>query len=95
MDNGVLSVYQLATGERLYQQRLGKGNSGFSGSAVAAGGNLFVTNEDGHTFVLALGAEFKQVAENDLGETVMSSPAVSDGVLYIRARNHLFAIGAK
>ena len=95
MDNGVLSVFQLATGERLFQQRLGKGNSGFSGSAVAAAESLYVTNEEGHTYVLSLGREYKQVAENDLGETVMSSPAIADGVLYIRGRNNLYAIAAK
>lgn len=94
-DNGVLSVFQLNTGERVYQQRLGGGNSGFSSSPVAAAGRLYITNEEGHTYVLALGPEYKLLAENELGETVMATPAVVDGVLYIRGRNHLFAIGAR
>ncbi len=94
-DNGVLSVYQLATGERLYQQRLGGGSSGFTSSPVAAGGRLYVTNEEGHTYVLALGPEYKLLGENELGETVMATPAISDGVFYIRGRKHLFAIGGK
>ena len=95
MDSGVLSVFQMATGERLYQKRLGTGNSGFSSSAVAADGKLYITNEEGHTFVLALGREFSQLAENELGETVMASPAIAGGVLYVRGRNHLYAIGGK
>ncbi len=95
MDSGVLSVFQMATGERLYQKRLGAGNSGFSSSAVAADGKLYITNEEGHTFVLALGQEFSQLAENELGETVMASPAIVDGVLYVRGRDHLYAIGGK
>jgi outer membrane protein assembly factor BamB len=96
-DNGVLSAFQLATGEKLYQERLGDGKSGFTSSAVAAGGHLYITSEEGHTFVLALGREYKMLGENDLGETVMASPAISDGVLYIRGGKHLFAIaeGAK
>lgn len=94
-DNGVLSVYQLSTGERLYQQRLGAGSSGFSSSPVLAGDHLYVTNEEGHTYVLAPGREYKLLAQNELGETVMATPAISDGVLYIRARKHLFAVGAK
>ena len=94
-DNGVLSVYGLATGERLYQQRLGGGASGFSSSPVAAGGRLYITNEEGRSYVLALGREYKLLAENDLGETVMATPAISDGVLYIRGGKHLFAVGAK
>lgn len=94
-DNGVLSVYQLATGERLYQQRLGAGSSGFTSSPVAAGGRLYLTSEDGRTYVVGLGREYKLLKENELGEQVMASPAVSDGVLIVRGRDHLFAIGTK
>ncbi|MBI4907827.1 MAG: PQQ-binding-like beta-propeller repeat protein [Acidobacteria bacterium] len=94
-DNGVLSVFQLATGERLYQQRLGAGTSGYSSSAVAAGGKLYITNEDGLTHVLALGKEYKELSRNELGETVMASPAIAGDVLYIRGQRHLYAIGKK
>ena len=82
-------------GERLYQQRLGAGSSGFSSSPVMAGDHLYVTNEEGHTYVLAPGREYKLLAQNEVGETVMATPAIADGVLYIRARKHLFAVGAK
>jgi len=92
-DNGVLTVYDLRNGERLYQQRLGAGTTGFSSSPVAAGGNLYITSEEGTTHVIELGRQFREVKRNDLGETVMSTPAIAGGVLYIRARQHLFAIG--
>ena len=94
-DNGVLTVFDLKNGERVYQQRLGGGTSGFSSSPVAAGGNLYITNEEGHTFVIALGREYKLVSENDLGEQVMATPAIVDGVVYVRGRRNLFAIAAK
>ena len=95
MDNGVLSVYEVKTGKRLYQERLGTGNSGFSSSPVAAGANLYITNEEGKTFVVALGGEYKLVKENELGESVMATPAVAEGVLYVRGQRTLFAIGNK
>ena len=94
-DNGVLTVYQLASGERLYQQRLGAGSSGFSSSPVTAGNQIYITNEDGHSFVLAPGRAYKLLAENDIGETVMATPAISDSVLYMRGGKHLFAIGVR
>lgn len=94
-DNGVLTTYQLSTGEKLYQQRLGAGSTGFSSSPVAAGGRLYITNEDGHTYVITLGRGYKLESENELGEQVMASPAVAAGVLYVRGRSHLYAIGAK
>ncbi len=93
-DNGVLTTYQLSTGEKLYQTRLG-GTTGFTSSPVAATDRLYITNEDGHTFVLAKGAEYKLLGENDIGETVMASAAISGNVLYVRGRNHLFAIGGR
>lgn len=93
-DNGILTVYQLATGEKIYQQRLG-GTSGFTSSAVAGADRLYITNEDGHTFVVAKGGEYKLLHENDLGETVMASGAIAGDVLYLRGRSHLFAIGTK
>ena len=93
-DNGVLSVYDLETGERQSQQRLGAGKSGFTSSPVAADGKLYFTSEDGDTFVVRAGPEAEVIATNEIGESVMASPAVSDGVLYLRGRTHLFAIGA-
>jgi outer membrane protein assembly factor BamB len=94
-DGAVLTVYRLASGERVYQQRLGGGSSWFSGSPVAAGGRLYATDEDGKTYVLALGPEFHLVAQNELGENMMASAAVVEGVIYFRGRHHLFAVGAK
>src|SRR5579883_216925 len=93
-DNGVFTVYQLKTGEKLYQQRLG-GTTGFTSSAVASANALYITNEDGHTFVLGKGGEYKLLAENELGESVMASGAIVGDVLYLRGQKHLFAIAAK
>jgi outer membrane protein assembly factor BamB len=84
----------MATGEVLYQKRLGEGG-GFTSSAVAGPDRVYITNEDGHTFVLAKGAAYKLLGENELGETVMATAAISGDVLYLRGRKHLFAIGAK
>jgi outer membrane protein assembly factor BamB len=94
-DNGVLSVYEIETGKRIYQQRLGAGSSGFSSSPVAAGGRLYVTNEEGRTYVIGAASSFQLLKENELGESVMATPAIAEGVLYVRGRRHLFAIGQR
>jgi outer membrane protein assembly factor BamB len=62
---------------------------------VAARDRFYITNEDGHTYVLAKGAAYKVLGENELGETVMASAAISDDVIYMRGRKHLFAIATK
>ncbi|MEM6701596.1 MAG: PQQ-binding-like beta-propeller repeat protein [Acidobacteriota bacterium] len=92
-DRGVLSAFDLETGDRLYQQRLGQGQSGFSGSPVAAGGNLYLTSEDGEVYVVRGGREYELLAINELDEVFMSTPAIAEDRLLFRARKHLIAIG--
>ena len=89
----MLSCFDSKTGEQIYRERLGTGKTGFSGSAISAGGYLYFTGEAGEIFVVRAGPEFEQVAINDMGETCMSTPAASEGVLYVRTRHHLVAIG--
>ena len=91
-DNGVLSVYEPRTGRRLYQQRIGGGGSGFSASPVAADGKVYFSSEDGSVYVVRAGPEFDILAENPMGETLMATPALSEGVLYMRTRGHLVAV---
>ena len=92
-DNGVLSVYDPRTGRRHYQQRIGGGGSGFSASPVAADGRVYFSSEDGSVFVVKAGREFEVLAENPMGEMLMATPALSEGVMYLRTRGHLVAVG--
>jgi outer membrane protein assembly factor BamB len=92
-DNGVLSVFDLATGERKYQHRLADGKTGFTASAVASDGRLYYTSEEGGVLVIKAGPAFEQLAENQLGEVAMATPAISEGTLYFRTRGHLIAVG--
>jgi outer membrane protein assembly factor BamB len=92
-DNGVLTVFEPATGRQVYQQRLADGRTGFSASAVAGDGKVYYTSEDGSVFVIAAGRTFQQLAENVLGETAMATPAISAGTIFIRTRTRLVAVG--
>ncbi|MEO8678103.1 MAG: PQQ-binding-like beta-propeller repeat protein [Vicinamibacterales bacterium] len=94
-DNGVLSVFDAKTGVRHYQGRLGDGRTGFSASAVAAGGKVYFTSEDGEVLVVKAGTTFELLATNPLGEVAMATPAISEGMLLFRTRNHLIAIGER
>ena len=92
-DNGVLSAFDAKTGQRHYQARLGNGSTGFSASAVAAAGRLYYTSEDGDVYVVKAGPAFELLATNPLGEVAMATPAISEGALIFRTRDHLLAIG--
>ena len=93
-DNGVVTVVDWKSGERVGQRRLGRGASGFTASPVAAGGRVYFSSEDGDVYVIEPGAELNEIAVNELGETLMATPAISAGVIYFRARRHLIAVSA-
>ncbi len=91
---GVLDAYRLKTGEEVYRQRLPVIGSGYSASPVAADGKIYLSSEDGDMLVVAAGPEFKVIAANALGEPLMATPALSEGVMYVRSSSGtLFAIG--
>jgi outer membrane protein assembly factor BamB len=91
-DNGVLTVYDAASGARHYQQRLDAAPLGFSASPIGAGGHVYMASEDGDMFVVRAGTAFEIVARNDLDEPLMATPAVSERMLIVRGRTHLFGI---
>ena len=93
-DRGVLHMLDAKTGALIYgPQRLISGT--YSSSPVLADGKLYISNEDGVTVVVKAGPEFAVVAENKLEEYTLSSPAVSDGQLFLRTAGHLYCIGKR
>jgi outer membrane protein assembly factor BamB len=91
-DNGVLSAYDAKTGERFYQQRL---PSSFSASPVAADGKLYLASEDGDVFVVKTGRQYELLAKNVMGQPLMATPAITQGMLILRGDNALYAIGER
>jgi len=94
-NNGLFDAYNLRTGEEIYRKRLDPIGSGFSASPVAADGKIYLSNEDGEMLVIAAGREFTQIAANSMGELLMATPAISQGVMYVRSLRTLTAIGVK
>src|SRR5688572_27586920 len=94
-DGGVVGCFDARTGDPVYRERLGDGTSGFSSSAVAAEGKLYFTSEEGRVHVIAAGPDFEVLGTNELGETCLATPALSEGVLFFRTRGHLLAIGER
>jgi len=94
-NNGLFDAYNLRTGEEVYRQRLPVVGSGFSASPVASDGKLYLSNEDGEMLVIAAGQKFAHIATNSMGEMLMATPALSDGVMYVRSSASLFAVGRK
>lgn len=98
-DNGKLSCFNAKTGELIYQHRLQNPDSklsiAFSASPVAADDKIYFTGEKGNIYVVKAGPKFQLIAVNQMNETCMATPAISQGLLVFRTRSHLTAIGKK
>ncbi|TWU35340.1 Arylsulfatase [Novipirellula aureliae] len=90
--NGVFRCYQAESGEKMYEQRLA-GGTYVVASLVAADDKIYCTAEDGRVFVIAPGPEFEILSTNQLGESCLATPAISEGVIYFRTTHSLIAIG--
>jgi outer membrane protein assembly factor BamB len=93
-DNGIVYALNAKTGAVVWGPTRLKGGT-YSASPVLADGRVYVTNEDGLTSVFAAGPAYELLAENPLDDYTLSSPAVSEGQIFIRTAKHLFAIGTR
>ncbi len=93
-DRGIVWCRDAKTGAEVWgNQRVRPGT--YSASPVVADGKVYVISEDGVATVFEAGPEFKVLAENELGEYTLSSPAMSDGQIFLRTTNHLYCIGTR
>jgi len=93
-DRGILYCLDARTGKVIYgPQRLR--NATYSGSAVLADGRIYITDEDGVTTVIRSGPRFELLSQNDLQDYTLSSPAISDGQIFVRTASFIYAIGRR
>jgi outer membrane protein assembly factor BamB len=96
MDRGFLTSNDAKTGKEIYgRQRIATDAGTFSASPWAYNGKIFAVSEDGDTFVMQAGPEFKLLGRNSLGEMTLASPAVADGSLFLRTATKLYRITRK
>ena len=89
---GVITCAKKEDGQRNWQLRL-KGS--FSASPVSLAGKLFYVNEDGKTFAVDPSGKGDITSSLELGETILSTPAVDHNSIYVRSDNTLWRIAAK
>ena len=94
-DNGIFAAYDVASGTRLYRERISEKAGAFSASPVAAGGRVYLTSEDGDIFVVRAGRTYELLSTNPLGEVAMATPAVSGDQLIVRTRGHVTAFSSR
>jgi outer membrane protein assembly factor BamB len=92
LDRGFLLCHDARTGKQIYgRQRISLG-AGFTSSPWAYNGKIFALSEDGDTYVIQAGPEFKVLGKNSLNEMTLATPAVVRGSLIIRTQSKLYRI---
>jgi outer membrane protein assembly factor BamB len=91
-NNGILKCYDAVSGKLHYQRRLGSGETGFSASPVAGDGKVFCSSEEGDVYAIGAGPQFRELAVNRLEESIMATPAISEGALFFRTLESLVAV---
>jgi outer membrane protein assembly factor BamB len=91
-DKGIGTCLDAATGKQLWKERLGES---YHASLLAGDGKVYFTSKEGMVRVVRAGPVFELLAENDMGEGIIASPAVSRGDIFLRGEKHLFCISAQ
>jgi outer membrane protein assembly factor BamB len=96
LDRGIVTASNALTGEEIYgRQRIATDGGTFSASPWAYNGKIFALNEDGTTYVIQGGHEFKVVGQNALNEFTLATPAIANGSLFIRTATKLYRIARR
>jgi outer membrane protein assembly factor BamB len=94
-DRGILTCLDAKTGKLIYEGGRIPVPATFTASPVAFAGKILLTSEDGDTYVIKAGSKYEVLATNSIGEPVYASPAISDGMIFIRGEKNLYCIAAK
>lgn len=90
--NGSVKCMDPITGKELWTGKLGKAES-FVASPVASDGKIYTVSENGKVFIIRDGDKFEQLAEIPMGDVSLVAPAITDGMIFFRTQNYLFAVG--
>jgi outer membrane protein assembly factor BamB len=92
-DRGFFTSHDARTGKEIYaRQRITGEASGFTSSPWAYNGKVFAMSEEGDTYVIQAGSEFKVLGRNSLNEMTLATPAVARGSLFVRTASRLYRI---
>jgi outer membrane protein assembly factor BamB len=92
-DRGFFTAHDARTGRELYgKQRIDPEAGAFTSSPWAYNGKIFALSEDGDTFVIQAGPQYKLLGRNRLDELCMATPAIARGSLVIRTASKLYRI---
>lgn len=90
--NGTVKCMDPETGKEIYTAKLGSSRS-FVASPVASDGKIYIVDENGTIYIIQDGDKFNLLAEIPMNDVCMTSPSITDGMIYFRTQKYLTCIG--
>lgn len=90
---GALTAHDAKTGKQIYQERIASKGGAYSASPIAAAGRLYFASEEGEIHVVKAGPKYELLATNPVGEVLMATPAISEGMIFLRSQRQIYGIG--
>ena len=92
---GIASSFEVSAGKTSWELKRIRNAGDYYASPIAGDGKIFVTGENGFISVLKAGPELEILARNDMGDSCIATPAISNGRIYVRTKNSLLCFGDK
>ena len=88
-DSGVLTCLEAQTGKEVWKERIG---GHYSASPIVVEGRIYCFSEEGKTSVFQPGRTFHPLADSQLPDGFMASPAIAGKAFFLRTKTHLYRI---
>ncbi|MGB8491675.1 MAG: PQQ-binding-like beta-propeller repeat protein [Bacteroidales bacterium] len=92
--NGAVQCLDPATGQEIYNAKLGRTDS-FIASPVASDGRIYIVSETGTVNIIGDGDFFNLIAQIPMNSVCMTAPSITDGMIFFRCQDFLYAVGKK
>ena len=87
---GLIVCHNAKTGEKYWEHEF---DNGFYASPILVNDHIYLIDREGIMHIYKASKEFELIAEPNLGEGVVSTPAFADGQIFVRTEEYLYCIG--
>lgn len=92
---GISTLFETKTGQSLRGPKRINNACEYFASPIYGDGKIFVAGENGNVVVLKNSPDYEMLAKNDMGDSIVGTPAIADGRLLVRTRSKLISVGLK
>lgn len=89
---GIATCFEVQDGKQLYGPGRINNAGEYFASPVYGDGKIYIAGENGKIVVLRDGPELDVLAINEMGDSILGTPAIADGALFVRTRTALMRI---